>query len=87
MSDTVPSGSQTKGVEHTPAKIGLVSPVDQGSDESATPAKNFRNLRNVDEVDMKTGVQMESSDVGEFQLTRSQRKRLKRAKGKSPANS
>ena len=87
VSDTVPSGSQTKGVEHTPAKIGLVSPADQGSDESATPAKNFRNLRNVDEVDMKTGVQMESSDVGEFQLTRSQRKRLKRAKGKSPANS
>ena len=58
---------------------------DVGSDLSATPAKTFKNLKKVDEIDMKHAVNS-STDAEGFQLSRSQRKKLKKSKGKSPSS-
>ncbi|KAL1815710.1 hypothetical protein ACET3Z_018284 [Daucus carota] len=53
------------------------------SDNSATPTNTFKNLRNVDEKDLK---QKFHPDAEGFRPSKSQRKRLKRAQGKSPSN-
>ncbi|KAL1805127.1 hypothetical protein ACET3Z_028195 [Daucus carota] len=53
------------------------------SDNSATPTNTFKNLRNVDEKDLK---QKNHPDAEGFRPSKSQRKRLKRAQGKSPNN-
>lgn len=54
-------------------------------EDSATPSSAFKNLRNVDEIDMKLPSQ--DPDSGGFQPSKAQRKRLRRAKGKSPNSS
>lgn len=55
-------------------------------DSTATPVHNFKNLKRVDEIDAKHGADLQT-DSGEFKLTRGQRKKLKKAKGKSPSTS
>ncbi|KAL1802924.1 hypothetical protein ACET3Z_031571 [Daucus carota] len=66
----------------TPAKRPPSPSGQDLSDTSATPLCTFRNLKKVDEIDMKKDVST-SSELGEFQLSRSQRKKL-RKQGKSP---
>lgn len=66
----------------TPAKRPPSPSGQDLSDTSATPLCTFRNLKKVDEIDMKKDVST-SSELGEFQLSRSQRKKL-RKEGKSP---
>ncbi|KAL1818306.1 hypothetical protein ACET3Z_013175 [Daucus carota] len=54
-------------------------------DRSATPTVGFKNLKKVDEIDMKRG----STSMGDkdgFQLSKSQKKRLKK-QGKLPSSS
>ncbi|KAL1802915.1 hypothetical protein ACET3Z_031562 [Daucus carota] len=65
----------------TPSGAGSAGP-----DSTATPVHNFRNLKRVDEIDAKLGTDL-LSDSGDFKMTRGQRKKLKKAKGKSPSTS
>ncbi|KAL1815706.1 hypothetical protein ACET3Z_018280 [Daucus carota] len=55
------------------------------SDRSATPTPGFRNLKIVDEIDMIKG-NVSTSDPDGFQLSKSQKKRLKK-QGKLPSPS
>ena len=74
-------------VSKTPNSQGNL---DDYSDNSVPPPNNFRNLKRVDECSKPPGNSLKPSgnsstspEDADFQLTRSQRKRLKRAKGKS----
>ncbi|KAL1811249.1 hypothetical protein ACET3Z_021314 [Daucus carota] len=76
----------------TPVKLGpsdaaVDAVVD--SDLSVTPDLNFKNLKRVDEVDLKhaRGPPLVDKDSNEFRLSRAQKKRLKRAQGKTPNSS
>ncbi|KAL1808751.1 hypothetical protein ACET3Z_025741 [Daucus carota] len=64
---------------HTPAKVPTPAAC---SDDSATPIKAFKNLRKVDEIDAKQAV-VTGPDEPLFIPSKSQRKRLKKAQGKS----
>ncbi|KAL1815705.1 hypothetical protein ACET3Z_018279 [Daucus carota] len=77
--------SSSGGSQHkvsTPAKRPQSPSFQDNSEQSASPVYAFRNLKKVDEIDMKKG-SSSTTDPGEFQLSRSQRKKL-RKQGKSP---
>lgn len=71
--------------ESTPAKRPSSPTPHDLSNNSATPLCTFRNLKKVDEIDMKKDNAATSgiSELGEFQISKSQRKKLKK-QGKSP---
>ncbi|KAL1811258.1 hypothetical protein ACET3Z_021323 [Daucus carota] len=66
--------------ESTPAKRPSSPTPHDLSDNSATPLCTFRNLKKVDEIDMKKDNAATSgiSELGEFQISKSQRKKLKK---------
>ncbi|KAL1802919.1 hypothetical protein ACET3Z_031566 [Daucus carota] len=62
-----------------PALVNDSSPLEDFSDNSVTPGKNFKNLKRIDECAQQAGTEPE------FQLSRAQRKRLRKSQGKSPS--
>ncbi|KAL1805117.1 hypothetical protein ACET3Z_028185 [Daucus carota] len=70
--------------ESTPLRNSSI-PTDQLSDNSPTPLITFRNLKRVDEVDKKLlSSSTPAEDDRPFTISKAQRKKLKKAKGKSP---
>ena len=70
--------SSQKIITSTPEKT---TATDDCLDDSATPVKPFKNLRKVDEIDAKQA--STTSEEPPFIPSKSQRKRLKKAQGKS----